>query len=80
MTQASDFVEIKKNVGMALVYKMHIQGGSYSTAPFPHNHPYISSCILQLDEISTAALDGFVAMLLCYVISATLYYYDQVAA
>ena len=39
---------------MALVYKVHIQGGSDNTAPFPHNHPYISSCKLQL-EISTAA-------------------------
>ena len=36
------FVEIKKNVGMALVYKLHKQGGSDNTAPFPHNHLYIS--------------------------------------
>ena len=28
---------------MALVYKIHIQGGSYITALFQHNHPYISS-------------------------------------
>ena len=33
----------------------HIQGGSDNTAPFPRNHPYISSCKLQLGEISTAA-------------------------
>ena len=33
----------QKDVGMVLVYKaVHIQGGSDNTAPFPHNHPYIS--------------------------------------
>ena len=34
---------------MALVYK--VQGGNDNTAPFPHNHLYISSCKL----ISTVA-------------------------
>ena len=47
-----------------------IQGGSDNTAPFPHNHPYINSCKLQLDEISTAAtyvgMHGYVGMVLCY--------------
>ena len=40
---------------MGLVYKVYIQGGSDNTAPFAHNPPYISSCKLQLAEISTAA-------------------------
>ena len=29
----------QKDVGMALVYKVHMQGGSDNTAPFAHNHP-----------------------------------------
>ena len=39
---------------MTLVYKLHIQGGSDSTTPFPNNHPYItiSSCKSQLAETS----------------------------
>ena len=28
---------------MALVYKVHVQGGGDDTVPFPHNHPYIHS-------------------------------------
>ena len=40
---------------MALVYKVHSQGGSDNTKPFPCSHPYISSCKLQPAEISTAA-------------------------
>ena len=40
----------QKDVGMALAYKVHIQGGSDNTAPLPNNHPYISSCKLQLAE------------------------------
>ena len=41
--------------GMALAYKVHIQGGGDNTALFPYNRPYISSCKLQLAVISTAA-------------------------
>ena len=40
---------------MPQVYNVHIQGGSDNTAPFTHNHSYISSRKLQLAEISTAA-------------------------
>ena len=29
---------IQEDVGMALVYKVHIQGGGDNTAPLPHNH------------------------------------------
>ena len=38
---------------MALLYKIHIQGDSDNTTPFPHIT--ISSCKLQLAEISTTA-------------------------
>ena len=38
---------------MALVYKVHIQGGNDNIAPFPHNHPYISSWMLRLGKIAT---------------------------
>ena len=61
---------------MALVYKVHIQGGSDNTTPSPHNHPYISSCKLQLAVISTAAT--YVGMVMwgwCCVITAPLYVY-----
>ena len=44
---------ISKDVGMALVYKVRIQGSSDNTAPFPRNHSYTTveisaSCNLQL--------------------------------
>ena len=58
---------------MALVYKVytHIQSGSDNTAPFSHNHPYISSCKLQLAEISTTATYvGMVMWEWCCVITA----------
>ena len=56
---------------MALVFKVHIQGGSDNTAPFPHSHPYTSSCKLQLAEISTA---GMVMWEWCCVITTTFYH------
>ena len=62
-------------IGVALVYKVHIQGGSYKS-PFPHNHPYISSCKLQIAEIPTAATYvGMVMWEWCCVITVTLYVY-----
>ena len=71
-----DFYEIgfrRNDVGMALVYKVHIQGGSNNTTPLPNKYPYINSCKLQLSEISTAAT--YVGMFIwewCCVITATL--------
>ena len=52
---------------MALVYKVHIQGGSDNTALFPHNHPYISSCKLQLNKflLQLVLRDGYVGVVLC---------------
>ena len=44
-----------EDVVMALVYKVHIQGGSDNTTPFPHNH----SCNFQLTENSTAAASTY---------------------
>ena len=53
------------------------KGRMDGTAPqsaHTHNHPYISSCKVQLDEISTAATCvGMVMWELCCVITATLY-------
>ena len=52
--------------------------GSNNTAPLPNNHPYISSCKLQLAEISTAATCAYVGMVMCEwycVITVTLYVY-----
>ena len=46
----NDCIEII--IEMALVHKVHIQG---ALPQLPHNHQYISSCKLQLAEISTAA-------------------------
>ena len=43
---------------------------------FPNNHPYISSCKLQLAEISTpATYIGMVIWEWCRVITGTLYVY-----
>ena len=46
---------------MALVYKVHIQGGSDNTAPPLLNHPYnsyVAASYMQLAEISTATTYG----------------------
>ena len=65
-----------QDVGMAVVYKLHIQGGSDNTMPFPLNHPYISTCMLQPAQMSTAATYvGMVMWEWCCVIFTRLYVY-----
>ena len=50
-----------------------VQGCGYKTAPLQHNHPYISSCKLQIAEISTAAT--YVVMVMWEWCTVTLYVY-----
>ena len=45
-----------EDVGMARVYIVHIQGANDNTAPLTHNHPYMSSCKLQLAKIAQLQL------------------------
>ena len=59
-----------------MVNKVDIQGGTDNTVLFTHNHPYISSCKLQLSEVSSAVTYvGIVTCDWCCVIIATLYMY-----
>ena len=62
----------QKDVRISLVYKVHKKGDSDNTAPFPHNHPCISSCKLQFAEIFTAATYvGMVMWEWCCIITTT---------
>ena len=52
---------------MALVYKIHIQGGSgKTTLSFPHNHLYISSCFTSECNFQHLRRDGYLGVVLCY--------------
>ena len=62
---------------MALVCKVHIQGGNNNTAPFLQNHPYIGSCKFEISAAATYV--GMVMWEGCCVITAPFYvhYVDQ---
>ena len=51
---------------MALVYKVHIQGGGDNTEPFPHNHTLHASYNLLKIYCSCLSRDGYVGVALCY--------------
>ena len=61
-------IEIKKDVGMALVYTKYTYKVAVITQHHSHitMHSYRSSCKLQLAEFSTLCRDVYLGMVLCY--------------